>query len=173
MPATSCRIIIMSWEFVSSWCFESSRLCCVVGAHKKIFRKYFVKSWFESRILFIFASENHVRNFLDNRYRYGSPQRKVETDSHVECPDIGDHIYMIKAFIWRFVLDLSKFSQSFITVKVHSNDRCSWVCIHQAKGIPYLYIRYADGVLYIQAWASALLVPTVIGNARSLDEWDG
>lgn len=25
-------------------------------------------------------------------------------------------------------------------------------------GVPYLYIRYTDGAIYIQAWASALLV---------------
>ena len=29
-----------------------------------------------------------------------------------------------------------------------------------------LYIRYAKGAIYIQAWASALLVLTVTGNTR-------
>ena len=32
-----------------------------------------------------------------------------------------------------------------------------------AGGIPY-YIRYANGAIYIQAWASALLVLTIMGN---------
>ena len=39
-----------------------------------------------------------------------------------------------------------------------------------AGGIPYyimLYIRYAKGAIYIQAWASALLVLTVMGNTRA------
>ena len=31
-------------------------------------------------------------------------------------------------------------------------------------GVPYIYIRYANGVIYIQAWASALLVLTIMGN---------
>ena len=30
-----------------------------------------------------------------------------------------------------------------------------------------LYIRYADGAIYIQAWASALLVLTVMGITRA------
>ena len=35
-----------------------------------------------------------------------------------------------------------------------------------AGGIPY-YIRYANGAIYIQAWASALLVLTVMGITRA------
>ena len=48
-------------------------------------------------------------------------------------------------------------SATFYSVKEHGNSRCSWVCIHQAK-IYLLYIRNTKGAIYIQAWASALLV---------------
>ena len=48
------------------------------------------------------------------------------------------------------------------TIDVHG-------CVfHQAKGIPY-YIRYANGVIYILAWASALLVLTVMGIPEPRD----
>ena len=36
-----------------------------------------------------------------------------------------------------------------------------------AGGIPYYYIRYTKGAIYIQAWASALLVLTVMGITRA------
>ncbi len=36
-----------------------------------------------------------------------------------------------------------------------------------AGGIPYYYIRYANGAIYILAWASALLVLTVKGITRA------
>ena len=44
------------------------------------------------------------------------------------------------------------------TVDVH---RC---VITKACGVPYNYIRCANGEIHISAWTSALLVQTIIGN---------
>ena len=46
------------------------------------------------------------------------------------------------------------------TVDVHG-------CVITSRRYTLLYIRYAKGAIYIQAWASALLVLTVMGNTRA------
>ena len=46
------------------------------------------------------------------------------------------------------------------TVDVHG-------CVVTSRRYTLLYIRYAKGAIYIQAWASALLVLTVMGNTRA------
>ena len=40
-------------------------------------------------------------------------------------------------------------------------------CVITSRRYTLLYIRYADGVIYISAWASALLVQLTMGNARA------
>ena len=40
-------------------------------------------------------------------------------------------------------------------------------CVITSRRYTLLYIRYAKGAIYIQAWASALLVLTVMGNTRA------
>lgn len=40
-------------------------------------------------------------------------------------------------------------------------------CVITSRRYTLLNIRYAKGTLYIQAWASALLVLTVMGNTRA------
>ena len=40
-------------------------------------------------------------------------------------------------------------------------------CVFTSRRYTLLYIRYAKGAIYIQAWASALLVLTVMGNTRA------
>ena len=46
------------------------------------------------------------------------------------------------------------------TVDVHG-------CVITSRRYTLLYIRYAKGAIYIQAWASALLVLTVMGITRA------
>lgn len=40
-------------------------------------------------------------------------------------------------------------------------------CVFTSRRCTLSYIRYAKGAVYIQAWASALLVLTAMGNARA------
>ena len=40
-------------------------------------------------------------------------------------------------------------------------------CVFTSRRYTLLYIRYAKGAIYIQAWASALLVLTVMGITRA------
>lgn len=40
-------------------------------------------------------------------------------------------------------------------------------CVFTNRRYTLLYIRYANGEIYIQAWASALLVLTVMGITRA------
>ena len=40
-------------------------------------------------------------------------------------------------------------------------------CVFTSRRYTLLYIRYANGEIYIQAWASALLVLTVMGITRA------
>ena len=40
-------------------------------------------------------------------------------------------------------------------------------CVITSRRYTLLYIRYANGAIYIQAWASALLVLTVMGITRA------
>ena len=40
-------------------------------------------------------------------------------------------------------------------------------CVITKPEVYLTYVRYADGVIYISAWASALLVLTTMGNAKA------
>lgn len=65
------------------------------------------------------------------------------------------------------VLDVQKLHNFPITVKESSNSRCLVDVYISASSCTSCYMVYAINVLYISAWASALLVLTVMGNAKA------
>ena len=66
-------------------------------------------------------------------------------------------IYMIKAFTWRFVLDAGKLRNFHNSVKNEATVDVHGCVITEPK-VYLILLRYTDGVVYISAWASALLV---------------
>jgi hypothetical protein len=110
-----------------------------------------------------FARVNHVWTLSDHAgcgLRGGAPRQKSAIEgkrvAHEEQLDGGELIYDEGVYLtlcsWRL-----ETSQTFIvvrneaTVDVHG-------CVFTSRRYTLLYIRYAKGAIYIQAWASALLV---------------
>ena len=110
-----------------------------------------------------FAHVNHVRNLIG--WSMGAPPVAVRTcrspqragrAAHEERLDCGEHIYDEGVYLTLCSWHL-KTSQTFnpvrnvATVDVHR-------CVITSRRYTLLYIRYAKDAIYIQAWASALLV---------------
>ena len=80
------------------------------------------------------------------------------------------YIYIRKAFTWRLGFGISKSRKFQSHCQKQGNSRCPvgmlsmpLACTASRCGVG----AYGIGVLYISAWASALLVLTVMGNARA------
>lgn len=65
---------------------------------------------------------------------------------------------MIKAFIRRFVLDVSESRKFSITVRDEAAIDAMLVCNHQLLWLVILCVAAIGVVIYISAWASTLLV---------------
>lgn len=126
---------------------------------QKNFSLYFAFSIF----LHKFANVNHVRNLIGwCRVRplwlsaNAEARRGWGTAAHEERFDCVEHIFDEGVYLTLCSRHLET-SQTFIvvrneaTVDVHG-------CVITSRRYTLLYIRYAKGAIYIQAWASALLV---------------